>query len=81
MMVCKPVFGTTESSKPFPVTNEVKPGCVPTPTLFSMYFTAMLSDAIRDDDDKGVKSHSRIDGSFYKPQRLKTHSKVLIDSS
>ena len=44
-----------------------------------MYFTAMLSDAFRDDDEVGVKFHSRIDGDFYKPQRLKTHSKVLVD--
>ena len=68
-----------ESSKPFPVTNGVKQGCVLAPTLFSMYFTAMLSDAFRDDDEVGVKFHSRIDGGFYKPQRLKTHSKVLVD--
>ena len=32
-----------KSSKPFPVTNGVKQG-------FSMYFTAMLSDAFREDD-------------------------------
>ena len=40
----------------------------------------MLSDAFREDDDVGIKFHSRIDGGFYKPQRLKTHSKVLVDS-
>ena len=62
-----------KSSKPVPVTNGVKQG-------FSMYFTAMLSDAFREDDDVGIKFHSRIDGDFYKPQRLKTHSKVLVDS-
>ena len=68
-----------KTSKPFPVTNGVKQGCVLAPTLFSMYFTAMLSDAFREDDDVGIKFHSRIDGGFYKPQRLKTHSKVLVD--
>ena len=68
-----------KTSKPFPVTNGVKQGCVLAPTLFSMYFTAMLSDAFREDDDVGIKFHSRIDGGFYKPQRLKTHRKVLVD--
>ena len=31
--------------EPFPVTNEVKKGCVVSPTLFSMMFTSMLTDA------------------------------------
>ena len=68
-----------ESSKPFPVKNGVKQSCVLAPTLFSMYFTVMLSDAFREDDEMGVKFHSRTDRGFYKPQRLKTHCKVLVD--
>ena len=32
-------------SEPFPVTNRVKQGCVMAPTLFSMMFSAMLTDA------------------------------------
>lgn len=35
-------------STPFPVTNGVKQGCVLAPTLFSMVFTDMLSDAFND---------------------------------
>ena len=34
-----------EFSDHFPVTNEVKQGCVLAPTLFSMMFSAMLIDA------------------------------------
>ena len=34
-----------EFSDPFPVTNEVKQGCVLASTLFNMMFTAMLTDA------------------------------------
>ena len=32
-------------SESFPVTNRVKQGCVMAPTLFSMMFSAMLTDA------------------------------------
>ena len=34
-------------SEPFPVTSGVKQGCVFAPTLFSMMFSAMLTDAFR----------------------------------
>ena len=34
-----------EYSEPFPVTNGVKQGCVMAPTLFSMMFSDMLTDA------------------------------------
>ena len=37
-----------EYSEPFPVTNRVKQGCVMAPTLFSMMFSAMLTDAFQD---------------------------------
>ena len=39
-----------DNFKPFPVTNGVKQGCVLAPTLFSIMFTAMLSDAFREED-------------------------------
>ena len=39
-----------EHSEPFPVTNGVKQGCFMTPTLFSMIFSAMLTDAFQDCD-------------------------------
>ena len=34
-----------ENSEPFPVTNGFNQGCVIAPTLFSMRFSAMLTDA------------------------------------
>ena len=37
-----------EYSEPFPVTNGVKQGCVMTPTLFSMMFSAMFTYAFQD---------------------------------
>ena len=33
--------------EPFPITNGVTQGCVLAPTLFSMLFSAMLTDAFR----------------------------------
>ena len=39
-----------EYSEPFPVTNGVKQGCVMAPTLFSMMFSAILTDAFQDVD-------------------------------
>ena len=38
------VFDDRESSNPFPVTSGVKQGCVLAPTIFSMMFSAMLTD-------------------------------------
>ena len=40
-----------EFSDPFPVTNGVKQGCVLASTLFSMTFSAMLTDAFQDGDN------------------------------
>ena len=37
-----------EFSEPFEVTNGVKQGCVMAPTLFSMVFSVMLTDAFQD---------------------------------
>ena len=67
-----------EFSELFPITNGVKQGCVLAPTLFSMLFSAMLTDAFRD-ENVGIEFRSRTDGGFYKPQRLRTQSKVMLD--
>ena len=40
-----------EFSDPFPVTNGVKQGCVLASTLFSIMFSAMLTDAFKDGDN------------------------------
>ena len=39
-----------EYSEPFSVTNRVKQGCVMAPKLFSMMFSAMLTNAFQDVD-------------------------------
>ena len=45
MQACVQTDG--EYSEPFLVTNGVKPGCAMAPTLFSMMFSAMLTDAFQ----------------------------------
>ena len=42
------VQDNNEISQPFPVSNEVKQGCVIAPTLFSSLFYTMLTDAFRE---------------------------------
>ena len=70
--------------KPFPVTNGVKQGCVMAPTLFSMMFSAMLTDAFQD-VDAGFPNRYRFDGKLLNLRRLQAKSKVqmmwLISSS
>ena len=58
-----------EYSEPFPVTNGVKQGCVMAPTLFSMMFSAMLTDAFQD-VDAGFPTRYRFDGKLLNLRRL-----------
>ena len=73
-----------EYSEPFPVTNGVKQGCVMAPTLFSMMFSAMLTDAFQY-FDAGFPIRYRFDGKLLNPRRLQAKSKArqmwLISSS
>ncbi|BFZ17197.1 hypothetical protein BsWGS_20236 [Bradybaena similaris] len=48
-------------SESFNVTNGVKQGCILAPTLFSMMFAAMLTEAFND-TNAGVKVQYRSDG-------------------
>ena len=50
-------------SVPFPVPSGVKQGCVPTSTLFSMMFSAMLINAFQV-GDKGIPIRYRFDGKL-----------------
>ena len=51
MMACKHVCKMMESSlNPLKVTNGAKRGCVMTPTMFSMIFSAIFIDAFLDSD-------------------------------
>uniref|UniRef100_A0A0B7BSP9 Reverse transcriptase domain-containing protein n=2 Tax=Arion vulgaris TaxID=1028688 RepID=A0A0B7BSP9_9EUPU len=66
-----------ELSEPFPVLNGVKQGCVIAPTLFSIMFSAMLTDAFRD-GNIGVNIKYRTDEKLFNPRRL--HAKTKIDT-
>ncbi len=58
------VLDDGEFSEAFSVINGVKQGCVLAPTLFSMMFTAMLSDAFQNSED-GISVRYRMDGSLF----------------
>ena len=69
-----------QTSEPFSVTNGTNQGCVMTPLLFTLVFSAMLNDAFHD-NDLGALIRFRTDGSVFNLRRLtsKTRtSKVLI---
>ena len=67
-----------ETSEPFHVTNGVKQGCVLAPTLFSLVFSAMLTDAFRD-GDVGIDLRYRTDGKLFNLRRLQAKTKVKTD--
>ncbi|CAJ0940211.1 unnamed protein product [Ranitomeya imitator] len=69
------VLNDGDVSEAFPVTNGVKQGCVLAPTLFSMLFSAMLSDAFNNCED-GIQVRYRTDGKLFNPKRLKAVTKV-----
>ena len=64
-----------EFSDPFPVTNGVKQGCVLAPTLFSMMFSVMLTDAFQDGENS-IPIRYRFDGKLFNLRRLQAKSKV-----
>ena len=72
------VQNDSEFSDPFPVTNGVKQGCVLASTLFSMMFSAMLTDAFQDGDN-GIPMRYRFDGKLLNLRRLQAKSKVQIE--
>ena len=57
-------------SEAFHVTNGVKQGCVLAPTLFSMVFAAMLTEAFQSSDNQGIKIRYRPDGRLFNPRRI-----------
>ena len=67
-----------EFSDPFPVTNGVKQGCVLASILFSMMFSAMLTDAFQDVDN-GIPIRYRFDGKRFNLRRLQAKSKVQTE--
>ncbi|XP_071484152.1 uncharacterized protein [Diadema antillarum] len=69
------VIDNGEPSNAFPVTNGVKQSCFLAPTLFSMTFSAMLSDAFKD-CEPGINIRYRSDGKLFNLRRLKAITKV-----
>ena len=67
-----------DASDSFPVTNGVKQGCVLAPTLFSLMFSAMLTEAFKGEDD-GVNLRYRTDGKLFNLRRLQAKTKVHTD--
>ena len=67
-----------EFPDPFPVTNGVKQGCVLASTLFSMMFSAMLTDAFQDGDN-GLPIRYRFDGKLFNLRSLQAKSKVQTE--
>ena len=67
-----------EFSDPFPVTNGVKQGCVLASTLFSIVFSAMLTDAFQDDDN-GIPIRYRFDGKLSNLRKLQYKFKVQTE--
>ena len=68
-----------ETSQPFLVSNGVKQGCVLAPTLFSLMFSAMLTDAFKD-TDAGINIRFRTDGSIFNLRRLQAKTKAMTDT-
>ncbi|KAL8567720.1 hypothetical protein ACOMHN_009028 [Nucella lapillus] len=64
-----------EPSEAFPVTNGVKQGCALAPTLFSMMFSAMLSDTFSD-CKPGINIKYMSDGKLFNIWRLQAVPKV-----
>ena len=67
-----------EFSDPFPVTNGVKQGCVLASTLFSMMFSAMLTDAFQNGDN-GIPIRNRFDRKLLNVRRLQAIYKVQTE--
>ena len=72
------LFYDGDFSDPFPVTNGVKQRCVLASTLFSMMFSAMLTDAFQDGHN-GIPIRYRFDGKRFYLRRLQAKSKVQTE--
>ena len=69
------VLDDGKASDPFPVTNGVKQGFILAPMLFSLMFSAMLTDAFRE-TSPGIPIRYRCDGKLFNPQCLQAVTKV-----
>ena len=72
------VQNDSEFSDPFTAINGVKQGCVLASTLFSMMFSAMLTDAFQD-GDHSIPIKYRFDRKLFNLRRLQAKSKVQTE--
>lgn len=63
-------------SRPFPIDNGVKQGCVLAPTLFAIFFSMMLRE-VKEDLNEGIYVRFRTDGSTFYLHRLLARAKTL----
>ena len=63
------------TSEPFEIRSGVKQGCVLAPTLFSIFFSMMLSYAFKTSTE-GVYLHTRADCKLFNLARLRAKTKV-----
>ncbi|KAG7298212.1 hypothetical protein JYU34_019023 [Plutella xylostella] len=68
-----------EQSDFFSVTCGVKQGCVLAPTLFALYFAAVVNESLSV-STAGVQIRFRTDGNLYNLARLKARTKVSCDT-
>ena len=68
-----------ESSEQFFFSNKVKQGCVLTPTLFSLMFSAMLTDASKGTGIE-IGISRRFDGSVFNLRRLQAKTEAQSDT-
>ena len=68
----------SDLSEAFQIANGVKQGCVLAPTLFSIFFSMMLKQAMEGlDGDNAVYIRYSLDDSLFNLRRLQTHTKTL----
>ena len=61
-------------SKTFPICRGVKQGCVLAPTLFGIFFSALLAHAFPQED--GIRLHTRSTGGLFNLSRLRAKTKT-----
>ena len=67
-----------EYPEPFQLTNGVKKSCAMAPILFSIMFSAMLTDAFQD-VDAGFPTRYRFDGKLLNLRRLQAKTEEQTD--